>query len=183
MTFIEELVDGYWKDFSEKTGITDERTERYFKDILLKASHSSDFIKLCHLDKRRMIARQMGTSGIPKLINKELSKDVGKKQAFLQVLEYVTNLEEEEDIYSKKVLKELKWSMTYGDMLLKVLDFLVCWGKISKVRFCRGRPGHQYKKSKHSCPYASITVDEFGLPINFQCMFNWNEGMIIKGRA
>lgn len=184
MPFDEDLAEKYWEEFSSRTGISDQISKNIFIEIISKVVHGSEFVKICHAEIR-MVSRQMGTRAIPKLINKELVKDIGKKKAFIKIFEYLGSCEDSELIYSKKVLKQLEWGMTYGDFLLKVLDFFVCKGVLSKSRFRIGRPGHRFRKNEHEipCPYGHIIYDEYGMPKHFECLFNWTDGVLIKGRT
>ena len=168
----------YWKEFKEKANLGDEQKslfeetiEKIFEDVYKK-------IRICP----KLVAFMEAHKNIPKLV-RQIQRDKGKKESFLTVLSYITSLPEGAVVVTRKVLKDLNWNMTYGDFLLRCLEFLTCKGLLRKVRFAKGKPGHKYVKSiGHECPFASITKDAFGLPISFQCLFNWDEARIIQGR-
>lgn len=183
MTISSENFEEWWKQFAEKTGAKKESTKQALKEVFDNAFNDSEGqLKICHADCIRMVSFQNAHRGIPSLV-KEIAKSQQKKDSFLMISNYANNLSVDEKIISQKLLRDLGWEgFTYGDFLLKCLDCLVCMGKISKVRFCRGRPGHVYQKQEHICPFSDMIIDRFGTPQSYTCRLDWNNGVIIRGR-
>jgi len=172
------MFEEEWEKFKKVSKVDDSLKPLFENAIKSVVESMYKQIRVCP----RLVAWREANIHIPKLI-RQINRDSGKRDAYVAVINYLSSLREGETVVSKKVIKELKWHMTYGDFLLRCLELSNCQGIIKKIRFAKGKPGHKYIKVREtSCPFASIKYNNLGLPESFECLFNWNEAMIISGK-
>lgn len=107
----------------------------------------------------------------PRLISRVRSTEIktflkNADRTRLERLREAFNLAERtEQFTTQKLLRSLGWAdRSRGDMLRIALDFAVCNGLLTKIRFGRGRLGHIYtNQTQSACQYWQGS----------RCIFSW----------